>query len=320
MSPSPRIFSIIIPVYFNEASLETLHARLAEQAGRHPQIEHEFVFVDDGSEDRSFDVLAQLARLDARVRVVRLTRNFGSHNACLAGFTTARGDCAALISADLQEPADLPWQLLERWGPESPVVIATRASRDEEVHKVAFARLYFRTMRWLAFAHWPQDGFDCFLIDRRVLDYIIAFDERNAPLTGLVLWTGFRFSTVAYDRLRRPHGASRWTVAKRVKLFADSVIAFSYAPVRAVSAVGILLGIIGFLYAGVVLVRRVMLGVEVSGWSSLMMVLLVVSGVQLVGLGILGEYLWRTLDAARRRPNFVVAETRNVERASDTPR
>jgi dolichol-phosphate mannosyltransferase len=305
-------FSIVIPVYCNEPSLAALYDRLAENAAQHPDVTHEIIFVDDGSDDGSFERLQALAAADARVRVLRLSRNFGSHNACLAGLSVARGDCVAIIAADLQEPPDLPWRMLAQWTPATPIVLAARRSRDEEPTKVAFARLYYAIMRRLAFPHMPAGGFDCFLVDRRVRDHIIALNETNGPLTGLVLWTGFTFAQVEYDRLVRPHGRSRWTLAKRVKLLIDSVVAFSYAPVRAMSAIGVLLGLAGFLYAAVVVVNKLTLGIEVSGWSSLMATFLVVSGVQLIALGVLGEYVWRTLDATRRRPNFIIAETRNV--------
>lgn len=306
-------FSIVIPVYCNEASLQPLHGRLSEMAAQHAHLTHEFIFVDDGSEDASFVRLQQLAAADPRVRVLRLSRNFGSHSACLAGLTVARGDCVAIIAADLQEPAELPWHMRAQWSPATPVVLAARRSRNEEPSKIAFARLYYSIMRRLAFPRMPEGGFDCFLIDRRVRDHITALNETNGPLTGLVLWTGFAFAQVEYDRLARPHGHSRWTLGKRIKLVIDSVVAFSYAPVRAMSAIGVSLGLLGFLYAILIVVNKLTTGIEVSGWSSLMAALLVLSGVQLIALGVLGEYVWRTLDATRRRPNFIVAETRNVE-------
>ncbi len=314
--PRPTVLSIVIPVYCNEPSLVTLHARLSEVAAQYPAITHEIVFVDDGSEDASFQRLEQLAAADPHVRVARLSRNFGSHNACLAGMSIARGDCIAIIAADLQEPPDLPWRLLEQWSPETPVVLATRTSRDDEWSRILFARVYYRVMRRVAFPHFPAEGFDCFLVDRRVVDQILALNERNISLNGLVLWTGFNFTRVDYDRLARPFGRSRWTVAKRVKLFIDSVVAFSYAPVRAMSATGVSVGVIGLLYAAFIVLRKMTTGENVSGWSSLMAVLLVVAGLQLIALGVLGEYVWRALDAARGRPNFIIAETRNLETAA----
>jgi polyisoprenyl-phosphate glycosyltransferase len=313
MHNSPHIFSIIIPVYCNEPSLRSLHAGLCEAASAHPSIEHEFVFVDDGSEDSSFARLEELAATDPRVRLVRLSRNFGSHNAYLAGLSVARGNCIAVIAADQQEPPDLPWRMLERWSPQTPVVLANRRTRDDDLSRVLFAELYYRLMRRLAFPNIPRGGFDCFLIDRRVADELLGLNEPNPSVTGLVLWTGFTFAHVEYDRLARTFGRSRWTFAKRFKLFIDSVVAFSYAPVRAMSVIGVSVGLIGFLYAGWIVLWKLTAGIEVSGWSSLMAVLLVLSGIQLIAIGVLGEYVWRTLDAARRRPNFFIAETRNIE-------
>jgi len=312
MSRRRTLLSIVIPVYCNDASLRPLHEALGAAAAQHPDVDHEIVFVDDGSEDGSFATLTALAAADARTRVVRLTRNFGSHSACLAGLSVARGDAVAIIAADLQEPPDLPWRMLARWSPETPVVLATRRSREDDWRQQLFANLYHGVMRRLALPRWPSRGFDCFLADRRVVDHINAFHETNASLGGLVLWTGFGFAAVDYDRVRRPFGRGRWTLAKRVKLFIDSIVSFSYAPIRVMSAVGVLLGLVGFAYAAAILVRYFTVGPEVTGWSSLMAALMVVSGVQLVALGVLGEYVWRALDAARGRPRFIIGETRNV--------
>lgn len=316
---TPRSLSIVIPVYYNEPSLAPLHARLSEEAARRPEVAVEMVFVDDGSGDGSYRELERLAAADPRVRVVKLTRNFGSHNACLAGMSVATGDVVAVIAADLQEPPDLPWTMLAAWTPEAPVVVASRRSRDDDFSKVLFARVYYRVMRQLAFPRLPRGGFDCFLVARDVARRITALNEPNTSLNGLVLWTGFSFAEVSYDRLGRPFGRSRWTVAKRVKLLVDSVVAFSYVPVRVMSALGISLGGAGFVYAALIVVRKIVSGENVSGWSSLMAALMVLSGVQLIALGILGEYVWRTLDAARARPNFIVERTRNLEQAPEDP-
>jgi polyisoprenyl-phosphate glycosyltransferase len=310
---SPALFSIVIPVYDNEASLAELHARLIEVAGRHPEVPYEIVFVDDGSEDGSFARLEAIAASDPHVRAVQLSRNFGSHNACLAGLSVARGECAAIIGADLQDPPDLPWRMLEQWSPATPVVVASRHTRDDDGSRVLFATLYYEIMRRLAFPRLPRGGFDCFLIDRCVIDHLAAFSESNASISGMVMWTGFAFTEVTYDRLARPFGRSRWTFGKRVKLLIDSVVGFSYAPIRVMSAIGMSLGIMGFLYAGWIAFRKLTAGIEVTGWSSLMAALMVLSGVQLIALGVLGEYVWRALDAARQRPNFIIAATRNVE-------
>src|SRR5262249_46689555 len=154
--------------------------------------------------------------------------------------------------------------------PGTPVVLATRRSRDDEWSRILFARIYYRVMRRLAFSHFPAEGFDCFLVDRRVVDQILALNERNISLKGLLLWPVFSFSRVDYDRLARPFGRSRWTLSNRIKLFIDSVVAFSYAPVRAMSATGVSVGVVGLLYAAFIVLRKLTTGENVSGWSSLM--------------------------------------------------
>ena len=148
--------------------------------------------------------------------------------------------------------------------------VASRQSRDEEASKIAFTRLYHAIMRRVAFPKMPDGGFDCFLLDRRVIAQVLDLEDSNAWLTGLVLWTGFSFAEVGYDRLRRPHGSSRWTLGKKLKLVVDSVVGFSYAPVRAMSLVGTLIGLTGFAYALLIALRRVVYGEDIVGWSSLM--------------------------------------------------
>jgi glycosyltransferase involved in cell wall biosynthesis len=302
------LVSVVVPVYQNAGSLRDLAARLQAVAAACTPSEFDFVFVDDGSTDESFAVLRDLAREDPRVRVVKLSRNFGSNAALLAGLVAAKGDAAVVVAADLQDPPELIPKMLALWAEGHRVVLAARRSRDDPFWTRALAATFYALFRRLAIRTMPENGFDFFLVDRRVRDLLVGIQENNAYLMGLVLWLGFAPAVVHYDRVARDrrYGSSAWTFWKKVKHFADSFVAFSYAPVRLASLTGFVVVLIGFAYGALVLYLRLARGFDVGGWASLMLVILLVAGIQILMLGVLGEYLWRNLEETRRRPRFIV--------------
>ena len=301
------LVSIVVPVYYNAASLPALAARLAAFAESQPTHHFEFVYVDDGSGDNSFDVLRGLADGDARVRVVKLARNFGSNTAILAGMTYATGDCVAFIAADLQDPPETLAKMLHSWETGTKVVLAARRDRHGDPWATRlFANLFNWLFKKLVFNGFSPQGIGFFLVDRQVVNLLVRCNEKNAHLIGLILWSGYRCEVVEYDRVEREHGTSRWTFRKKLKYLIDAFAAFSYLPLRLASALGLVLAAVGGLYAVVVAAVRLLNEVPVPGWSALMVVVLLTSGAQLLILGVLGEYLWRNLDATRTRPLFIV--------------
>jgi dolichol-phosphate mannosyltransferase len=304
------LVSIIVPVYHNARSLPELLARFQALARRHPDDQFEFLFVEDGSRDDSFAVLAGLAREEPRMRVVKLVRNFGSNSALLAGLEYARGDAVAAIAADLQDPPELIADMLGHWRAGRRVVLATRTSRDDPWLTRVLAEAFYALFRRLALPAMPEHGFDFFLIDRHVRDLVLELPERNAYLMGMLLWLGFEPALVPYHRQAREHrfGSSMWTLSRKLKYFADAFAAFSFAPLRLATLAGVLLGLAGFGYALAVVAGKLCGWSALEGWSSLMVVLLLVSGVQLCMLGVFGEYLWRNLEESRRRPRYLVEE------------
>ncbi len=302
------LVSIVVPVFHNAASLPDLLAQFQELARMNEADGFEFVFVDDGSSDNSFDVLQALAATETRLRVVKLSRNFGSNAALLAGMGQARGDVVAVIAADLQDPPELIHEMLVHWRTGRKVVLAARESREDPGMTALLARAFYALFRRFAIKTMPKGGFDFFLIDRQVCNLINGIQESNAYLMGLILWLGFDPKVLYYHRRERAqrYGTSMWTLAKKVKYFVDSFVAFSYMPVRAASLLGMSLSMIGLLYALGMVFYWLCFDVPVAGWTSLMVVLLVVSGAQLMMTGILGEYLWRNLEETRRRPRFVI--------------
>jgi glycosyltransferase involved in cell wall biosynthesis len=302
------VVSIVVPVYHNAGSLPDLLARFQALAERNAADRFEFIFVDDGSRDHSFEVLQALAVRDSRIRVVKLTRNFGSTAAILAGLAQARGEAVAAIAADLQDPPEVIDEMLASWRAGTKVVVATRASRDDPRLAALLSACFYKLFRRFASSTMPEGGFDFFLIDRQICDLINGVREKNTYLMGLILWLGFTPTVLHYHRQRREerYGQSMWTLAKKLKYFADSFVAFSYLPVRLASLLGLSISVIGGLYAVFIIITRLFYGARVEGWASLMVVLLLVSGAQLLVTGILGEYLWRNLEEARGRPQFVI--------------
>lgn len=306
--PRPLV-SVVVPVYFNAETLPRLAERLRAGADASDSgFDVEAIFVDDGSSDASWERIVEITRSWPAARGVRLTRNFGSQMAILAGLREARGDAAAVLSADLQEPPELLPELVAAWRRGATAALAVRRSRPEGWTTRAAASLYYRSLRRLAFSEMPAEGFDCFLIGREAIDFLTESREVHTSLPGLLLWSGFPAAIVPYDRVAREEGRSRWTLAKKLKYFADSIIAFSYAPLRGLSFFGIALAFLAFAYAAFLIFFKLFHGQPVPGWTTTMVVLAFLSGVQLLSLGILGEYLWRTLDAARGRKGYLVRE------------
>ena len=312
--------SIIVPVYWNSDTLMLLYQDMKEKI-LHKLEEYEIVFVDDGSGDNSWEIMNQIREMDENVRLVKLSRNFGEHAAILAGLSVCTGDCAVTKQADLQEDSELILQLYEKWKEGNKVVLAVRAERDEGAVKKFFANLYYTLMRKLVVKDMPKGGFDCYLLDRQVIEVLLMLDEKNSALTLQVLWVGFKSDRVYFHRKNREIGKSRWTLSKKVKLVVDSMMSFSYFPVRFMSFLGSAYAIAAVVW-GIVLVAQKLSGVEdMPGWTSLMVLMLFSFGVIMVMLGLLGEYIWRALDASRNRPPFLIDETKGFDekkKESDT--
>lgn len=302
--------SIVVPVYYNEDTLMDLYqdmqAKILDKLG-----DYELVFVDDGSGDSSWEIMNQIRDMDENVRLVKLSRNFGEHAALLAGLSVCTGDCAVTKQADLQEDSELILEMYDRWKAGNKVVLAVRRSRDESKVKVFFANMYYALVRKFVNKNMPEGGCDCYLIDRQVIEVLERLEEKNSSLTLQVLWAGFKTDMVYFDRKDREKGESRWTFSKKFKLVLDSMMSFSYVPIRMMSMIGI-----GFNIGAVILFISIFVeyftkGTPIAGWASLMCVVLCSSGLILLMLGILGEYVWRALDAARTRPPFIIDEEIN---------
>ncbi len=302
-----KLLSIVVPVYFNELNLPETVPALLSLADQIQPMALELVFVDDGSRDRSLEVLLQFQQQHPEtIRVVKLTRNFGSMAAIQAGLKVARGDCVGMISADLQDPHDLFVEMVGRWREGVKAVLAVRQDREETAGQRWFANTYYRLLRRFAVPDYPKGGFDFCLIDRQLVEEINRMAEKNTHIMTLIFWLGFSPALIPYTRRKRRLGKSRWTLQKKLKLFVDSFIAFSYVPIRFLSVVGLLTSFLAVLYAGFQVAAKLIYGTPVPGFSTTVVLIALTSGVQMIMLGVLGEYLWRILDETRGRPMYVV--------------
>lgn len=301
--------SIVIPVYYNELNLPDTIPQLLALKDQLPGWGFELVFVDDGSGDRSLEVLMEQRACHPEViTVVKLTRNFGSMAAIQAGMAAARGDCVGMIAADLQDPPELLLDMARYWEKGVKAVFAVRQDREDSFLSRLFANTHYSLLRRFAIQDYPDGGFDFFLVDRQVVEEFNRIHEKNTNIMTLIYWLGFKPILIPYVRRSRKKGRSRWTPGKKIKLFIDTFAAFSYFPIRALSVIGFLVAIGSFLYGLFILFYRLAFGIPVQGYVPIMLVMTFASGLQMTMLGVLGEYLWRTLDETRKRPPYVVDE------------
>lgn len=310
------MLSVVVPCFNEEAVIQSTHERLARVLDG-LDLPAEIVYVDDGSRDGTFPALTKIQTTDARVRVLRLSRNFGHQIACTAGLRQAAGDAVVLIDADLQDPPELIPDMLSKWRTGFQVVYGTRVLRaGESWFKKTSAKLFYRIINRLSDVHIPLDTGDFRLLDRRVVDAVLAMPERDRFLRGMVAWTGFRQTALPYEREARPAGASKYPLRKMLHFAGDGVLSFSLAPLKLATVLGFTVS--GMALAGIVyaLLVRLVTHAWVAGWTSLILAVLFMGGVQLICLGVIGEYLGRIYGESKRRPLYFVAETLGCELAS----
>lgn len=302
--------SIITPCYYNGDNIPvTFPVLLANEKNFPEGTQLEYIFVDDGSKDNTYEQLKKIqAEHPKKVKVIKLSRNFGANNASFAGISNASGDCCVILSADLQDPPELIPQLFSHWQKGYKLVLAQKTNREDSAVTKFFSNTYHNLVRRVILKNSPKGGFDLWLFDKKLRDEIVKMNEKNFHLPTLFMWLGFEYVSIPYTRRKREIGKSGWTFSKKLKTFIDSFVAFTYLPLRMISVIGIFLGFLSIIYAIMIVISKFVSGVNVEGWSSLMIVLLFTSSFIMISLGIIGEYLYRTLDAARNRPNFVIDE------------
>lgn len=304
---SKRCVSAVVPVFGNgETVAETCRRLRAIHSERFSHLELEIVFVDDGSPDASWQHLLELQKeYPGVVRLVKLSRNFGQVNAILAGYGAARGEAIVTISADLQDPVLVAAQMIEAWEQGNEVVIAHRASREDDLSSTFFSRLAYGFAR-KANPRIPPGGFDYVLLSRRAAQLFCSFRGGHRFFQGDVLWLGLPTVFIPYARTRRREGKSGWTFSKKFKYFTDLILDSSYLPIRLMSGLGIAFASAGLLYALVIVVAWFRHSTPFVGWAPLMITLLTVGGLIMFMLGVIGEYIWRIYDDVKQRPQYIV--------------
>jgi len=304
------LLSVVTPMHDEEDNVRPLYDRIRTALDG---LDWELVVTDDGSKDGTPERLAELAAQDERVKVITLSRNFGHQAAITAGLEHAAGNAVVMIDADLQDPPELIPELLERWREGSDVVYAVRKSRAGETKmKLVTAHLFYRTMARMAQIELPVDAGDFRLMDRRALDALLAMPERARFLRGMTVWIGFTQTAVPYERDARLAGTTKFTPRKMLRFSFDAISSFSYFPLQAATVLGFAISILAFLAIPLTIVARYS-DLFVPGISSTLVIVLLLGGIQLITLGVIGEYVGRIYDEVKRRPLYVVRETVNLE-------
>ena len=301
------MLSLVVPVYRNEASIPDLLGAV-EELDRRLNGEFEAVFVVDGSPDRSLDLLTErLPLAPFKSQLLVLSRNFGSFAAIRSGLAAGRGDLFAVMAADLQEPLELVLSFREALGSgRYDVAVGCRESRADTFGSRLFSAVFWGLYRAVVQREVPRGGVDVFACTRRFRDEILALEESNSTLVGLIFWLGFRRAEIRYTRRPRKHGASAWSFRRKVRYLLDSCFAFSDLPIRLLSIAGIAGMLLSVVFGLVVLAARLGGRIEVPGYAATVLAVMFFGGLNSLGLGILGEYLWRTFENTKRRPGYVV--------------
>lgn len=300
------LLSVVVPVYNEKDGLQEFYDRTKRVLLGMAGLEHEIIFVDDGSSDASADIIAQFVRQDVRVRLLKLSRNFGHQIAITAGIDAARGDAVVVIDADLQDPPEVIVRFIEKWQEGYDVVYGMRETRDgETVLKVWTASIFYRILKSLVSLDIPVDVGDFRLMSRRVVEHLKAMQERDRFVRGLVSWIGFRQIGLLYRREKRYAGETKYPYRKMIRFALDGITSFSSIPLKMATIMGYLTSLIAFAYACSVIVQKFM-GYTVQGWATIMVGLLFLGGVQLICLGILGEYIGRIFNETKGRPLYIV--------------
>jgi glycosyltransferase involved in cell wall biosynthesis len=311
------LISVVAPVFNEHSTLPELHRRLTEVLA--PLGPYEIVLVDDGSIDGSWDTLLELAARDSHLRLLRLSRNFGHQAALSAGLDAARGEAIVLMDADLQDPPELIPQLVAKWREGFDVVYAIRGAREGEPRlRLASISVFYRLLYRITATEIPQNVGDFRLLSRRAADAITAMPERARFLRGMTSWIGFRQTGVQYTREARYAGESKYPARKLIRLALDGITSFSTAPIKLVTALGFALVVFCVGVLAWTLYVRFFTSHHPQGWTSVIAVVLLLGGVQLLSLGVIGQYVARIFDETKQRPLYLVDEVVENVRETET--
>lgn len=304
-----KLISLLIPAYNEEVVLEHLFTRLANLANDTKGYTFEFLFINDGSKDKTLEIIKDYAEKDSRVSYINLSRNFGKEIGMIAGLDYAKGDAVVIIDADLQDPPELIPEMIHFWQEGYDDVYAKRRSRDGESWLKKFtSKQYYKTLQRVTHVPIQEDTGDFRLLDRRVVEALKQFRESQRNTKALFSWVGFHKKEILYNRDRRVAGETKWNYLKLVELAIDGITSFTTAPLRLSTYAGIVISGLTFIYLVYLIVRTIFFGSDLAGYPSLMAVILFLGGVQLLSLGIIGEYVGRIFNESKGRPLYFIEE------------
>ena len=299
--------SVIIPAYNEEESLPILYERLLKLMNNMKEYNFEILFVNDGSKDKTIEIIKKMREEDSRINYVDFSRNFGKEIAMIAGLDYATGDCVIFMDADLQDPPELVPELVKYWEQGYDDVYAKRRSRKGETWLKKFtSKMYYKVLQSLTKVEIQKDTGDFRLLDRRCVEALKSLRESQRYTKGLFSWIGYNKKEILYDRDPRAAGKTKWNYKKLIDLSIDGITSFTTAPLRWSAIIGILISIIGFIYMITIIIKTIVSGIDVPGYASTMVVILFIGGIQVSFLGIIGEYLGRAFYETKNRPIYFV--------------
>lgn len=302
-----KIISIVIPVYQNAGSLKLTHEQIKDQLQTKYSEEFlpEFIFVNDGSTDNSLNELLEIKETDSSIKIINLSRNFGQANALRAGYNASKGEIILTISADLQDPIDLVFNMIENYKNGHDVIICHRIEREDDFISKLSSRIAYKIIK-LTISQMPIGGFDFILLSRRALETFMSYQSKSAFIQADILWAGYPTSLIPYTRQKRKFGKSQYNFWKKFKVFLDGFLDVSYLPIRIVSSIGILFSFLGILFSASVVVAWLFNKTPFSGYAPIIISIFLVGGVNIILLGIIGEYIWRIYDKVQNKPPYVI--------------
>lgn len=311
MPPQDNLLvSIVTPFYNESEGVESFFVTLTRTLDLVPQVKFEFIFVDDGSRDKTLDKLIFLSRIDSRIIVIELSRNFGKEAALSAGLDYASGDAVIPIDSDLQDPPELIPELIETWLQGYDVVLAKRTDRSSDsLLKRSTAKMFYWVHNLLSGIKIPENVGDFRIMDRIVIDALKEFPERQRFMKGLFAWSGFRTTSIEFTREKRAEGFTKYSIWKLWNLALEGITSFSTAPLKVWTYLGISGSLFAFLYGAFILMRTLLYGRDVPGYTSLIVVILFLGSLQLISIGTLGEYIGRIYIESKQRPKYIIRNT-----------
>ena len=303
--------SVVIPIFNEEQNIDILYNRLTKVLEKYNQ--YEIIFTNDGSSDSSEKLLNKLCKKNPNIKLINLSRNFGHQQAIKAGLNYSNGDVTLIMDGDLQDPPEIIPNLIDKWIDGYEIVYAVRKNRKENIIKRLCYFLFYRILNKISEVNIPIDSGDFSAIDKSVLNIIKSFDERNIFLRGIRSWVGFKQIGVEYERSARNAGFPKLTLTKLIKLSYDGFISFSYQPLKIATKLGLLTTLISFASIIYIMFLNIFKNVEVQGWSSTVIIMLFLGGIQLLVIGTLGEYIARIHEEVKKRPIYVIKSSNNIK-------